>query len=402
MDGCEGGNCLRSHVNKTETESALVMMTKAGVKSNKIMVGVTSYGRSFRMSDPRCSGPHCTFQGERNKSKAYKGKCTATGGYISNAEIFDLATFSSQYPTANASYDKSSDSSVLIYGDDDAMDWVAYMDDDVKSGRIDWIKKLNFAGSSDWAIDLQNWAPTTGNGSDVPDLDNYDTDCTNYDVPDSLQDLVDAMEDIPALCWNRFAVSTMVTELDDALDAYNDAAGGYDDKFGYYVDWVKENINPQLDAFMSFQGKGIQYFTCNFWYGGKTKKGKCPTLKDTFHDTHDVAWTMTYTLDDEDGFFKDLETEYGIEKDWVKFGNIDDDYVCTSAAFEGATSWVWHERQKLRPLVPQEAQLSQKERQGRRAKPQGLGTGSHDQPHSPAQQHALRVHEHDEHDLRRG
>jgi hypothetical protein len=35
-DGCKAGDCLRHHTNKTETELALVMVTKAGVPSNKV------------------------------------------------------------------------------------------------------------------------------------------------------------------------------------------------------------------------------------------------------------------------------------------------------------------------------------------------------------------------------
>lgn len=39
------------------------MITKAGVPSNKVIVGVTSYGRSFQMVDPSCTGPDCLFTG---------------------------------------------------------------------------------------------------------------------------------------------------------------------------------------------------------------------------------------------------------------------------------------------------------------------------------------------------
>jgi GH18 family chitinase len=48
--GCTNGNCLRSHVNLTETINSLAMITKAGVLSNKVVVGVVSYGRSFKMA----------------------------------------------------------------------------------------------------------------------------------------------------------------------------------------------------------------------------------------------------------------------------------------------------------------------------------------------------------------
>ncbi|KAI1739462.1 glycoside hydrolase superfamily [Xylaria scruposa] len=130
QSGCKAGNCLRSHVNMTETMSALVMVTKAGVPSDKIVVGVTSYGRSFRMTDPSCTGPLCTYTGP--DSGATPGRCTKTGGYISNSEINELI--------ANGGATR---------------DWVAYMDDANKESRIAKYKSLNFRGSSDWAIDLQ-------------------------------------------------------------------------------------------------------------------------------------------------------------------------------------------------------------------------------------------------------
>ncbi|KAL4993275.1 glycoside hydrolase superfamily [Aspergillus recurvatus] len=60
VEGCPAGNCLRSHVNSTQTYGSLVMMTKAGVPSHKIVVGVTSYGRLFKMTDATCRGPLCT------------------------------------------------------------------------------------------------------------------------------------------------------------------------------------------------------------------------------------------------------------------------------------------------------------------------------------------------------
>tara|TARA_R110002003_G_scaffold48_52_gene4333 strand:+ start:11966 stop:12328 length:363 start_codon:yes stop_codon:yes gene_type:complete len=69
----------------TETLSSLAMVTKAGVPSAKIIVGISSYGRSFKMTDPSCSDPDCSYTGP--ESGAEHGKCTETGGYISNGEI---------------------------------------------------------------------------------------------------------------------------------------------------------------------------------------------------------------------------------------------------------------------------------------------------------------------------
>ncbi|KAH6669266.1 glycoside hydrolase superfamily [Halenospora varia] len=76
--GCPGGNCLCSHVNLTETLNSLSMITKAGVPTNKIVVGVSSYGRSFQMTTPGCTGPMCTYTG--TTSGAQPAPCTNTRG----------------------------------------------------------------------------------------------------------------------------------------------------------------------------------------------------------------------------------------------------------------------------------------------------------------------------------
>ncbi|KAI0096415.1 glycoside hydrolase superfamily [Nemania sp. FL0031] len=146
QSGCKAGNCLRSHVNMTETMSALVMVTKAGVPSDKVVVGVSSYGRSFRMIDPSCTGPLCTYAGPN--STATRGRCTKTNGYISNAEINELIATGD----VSKKWTDDTESDYVIYGNGD---WVAYMDEANKESRIAKFKSLNFKGSSDWAIDLQ-------------------------------------------------------------------------------------------------------------------------------------------------------------------------------------------------------------------------------------------------------
>ena len=65
-------------------------VTKAGVPNNKIFVGESSYGRSFHMAVDGCSGPMCDFTGTKSRSDAKPGRCTDTGGYISNAEINEI------------------------------------------------------------------------------------------------------------------------------------------------------------------------------------------------------------------------------------------------------------------------------------------------------------------------
>ncbi|KAH7010890.1 glycoside hydrolase superfamily, partial [Microdochium trichocladiopsis] len=146
--GCDNGDCLRSHVNITETMDALAMITRAGVPANKVLVGITSYGRSFKMADPNCSSPSCKYLGTRLDSPAKKGKCTNTGGYLANGEIDAIKSGSAPFREL---YDGGSDSDILIY---DGVEYVGYMTDKTKQRRINLYKSLNFGGATDWAVDL--------------------------------------------------------------------------------------------------------------------------------------------------------------------------------------------------------------------------------------------------------
>jgi hypothetical protein len=86
-------------------------VTKAGVHTNKIYVGESSYGRSFLMSEEGCTGPDCFFEGDRLNSPAAKGVCTDTGGYISNAEIDQIAFLGDNVQTW---HDGASNSDIMV------------------------------------------------------------------------------------------------------------------------------------------------------------------------------------------------------------------------------------------------------------------------------------------------
>jgi GH18 family chitinase len=147
--GCPDGNCLRSHVNETETKDALSMITKAGAVSNKVVVGVASYGRSFKMESAGCDDENCKFTGSPRVSNAYKGRCTDTGGYISNAEIEEIID------TGNIDKNWTKEgSNMLVFNN---TEWVAYMTEETKAKRSDFYDSYNFAGTTDWAVDLQEF-----------------------------------------------------------------------------------------------------------------------------------------------------------------------------------------------------------------------------------------------------
>ncbi|UKZ82482.1 hypothetical protein TrVFT333_010271 [Trichoderma virens FT-333] len=346
--GCPTGNCLRSHVNITETKDALSMITKAGVPSNKVVVGVSSYGRSFKMAQAGCTGPMCRFTGSPRVSNAAKGRCTDTSGYISDAEINDIIMFGN----VNKQYTDAG-SNILVYND---TEWVAYMDDDTKADREALYASYNFAGTSDWAVDLQEYTDGTGydEGYDpnyVAKINpNYYASCDS--TYSSLDELKNNQTNIPPHCMDQYIVDVEIKILSDALDKYKDLVDhSYDDKFKIYEEYTAEQIPAQINSFMG-NGHAGDFFSCaetgnrtccsschfatcnedcdnsaNCKDGVSTVTTTCPTIYKDGPDGVDWLSTkvpnVTYTLTDSDGFYKAIDQSYGVEKDWIKFGNTD-------------------------------------------------------------------------------
>jgi hypothetical protein len=101
------------------------------------------------MSDAGCSTEQCTYTGTNIQSNAEPGNCTATNGYIANAEITDILNNASR---VNSNYiDVGSNTNILVYDD---IQWVGYMDDSIKSSRKSLYQGYGFGGTSDWATDL--------------------------------------------------------------------------------------------------------------------------------------------------------------------------------------------------------------------------------------------------------
>ncbi|KAL1614507.1 hypothetical protein SLS54_009680 [Diplodia seriata] len=148
QSGCPGGNCLRSHVNLTETLWALGMLTKAGVAPGKVAVGLAAYGRSFAMREAGCDGPECAFDNDTAAAWSV-ASCTQTPGLVANAEIGVMREVARK--GTRAWFDEGSGSDVLVYGDGQ---WVAYMGEETRRARAERYRVLGFAGTADWAVDL--------------------------------------------------------------------------------------------------------------------------------------------------------------------------------------------------------------------------------------------------------
>ncbi|KAJ1964543.1 hypothetical protein GGI12_001354 [Dipsacomyces acuminosporus] len=196
QSGCPTGNCLRSHVNITETWDALAMITKAGVPSNKVIVGMGLYGRSFKQANPGCEATTCPFTGP--SSGATPGRCTGTAGYISFYEAMEIASSSRK---RNLYYDSVSDSWIMSYDQDQ---WAAFMDGNIFDSRRTKYTSSNLGGIVIWAIDLMSdYDPSVG----ACDLRNMTLEQVEYSDTCTEKDTREGISTMAASSYDEFIAS---------------------------------------------------------------------------------------------------------------------------------------------------------------------------------------------------
>lgn len=141
--------------------------------------------------------------------------------------------------------------------------------------------------------------------------------------------------------------------MGDALKKYDDLIDDdYDDKFKTFEGYVRQQVPDQINAFMA-NGKAGDFFTCeetgqrnccgtcryfceeediedcddsdDCENGRGTFEVTCPTEYEYGERgdwlTPDPAPNVTFTLQKDDEFYKAIYDDYGIEKEWIEFGN---------------------------------------------------------------------------------
>ncbi|KAF4772783.1 hypothetical protein HER10_EVM0003546 [Colletotrichum scovillei] len=302
--GCPSGNCLRSHINMTETITALSMMTKAGMPSNKIAVGITSYGRSFHMAEQDCYSEWCLFTGTRVKSEATPGICTGEPGYIANAEIEEMR----EHYLTHIKSDLLAD--IIVYND---TEYVSYMADEHKAGRKALYDMWHMAGTSDWAIDLQSYS--------YDDYYNEDyvlkplTKCDG--TYDNINDVHNDKGNIPNHCISKYVIGALGKMLEKAVGEYGKIMDdGYDKKFEYFADALRQQWSAGMsNLFSKHLG---EHFDCFRKQGGGLVDHACPP----FEKSPGLSAKIVLKVKDEDKLKKFILEEYAIDWDNIEFVQI--------------------------------------------------------------------------------
>lgn len=146
----------------------------------------------------------------------------------------------------------------------------------------------------------------------------------------SLDAIYDGSSQWPSYCAGMYILGYLADNMTSTLSQYDAVNDDYDSLFGYYVTYITEMIEPSLYQFMKKNGN--DYFECTLSTDGSgdTSGGSsslCPDLGALSGTSYTINGVhITYNLVNSTGFYADLEANWGISADWVKF---DTEYVST-------------------------------------------------------------------------
>ncbi|KAJ3040900.1 hypothetical protein HDV00_010360 [Rhizophlyctis rosea] len=132
---------VQPHTSVTDVDNALRAFLKAGVRREKLVMGIAFYGRNYLLQDPGCNKQGCAFAGA-----GPPGVCTNTPGFLSYNEILDLAKTSGGETSLN---DKSQTQS-LVAGNQ----WVSYETPATIEKKMIIAANQCLIGVSVWSLDL--------------------------------------------------------------------------------------------------------------------------------------------------------------------------------------------------------------------------------------------------------
>ena len=137
------GPYIAAHTNITEIDLALSLLWRNNINPGNVVLGLGFYGRSFTLSDPKCTTAGCRFT-----SGANAGQCTQSVGTLSFAEIQRIIAKGGKVTKDNTAAVK-----MVVY---DTNQWVSYDDEETLKMKIDYANKHCLGGTMVWAVSLDD------------------------------------------------------------------------------------------------------------------------------------------------------------------------------------------------------------------------------------------------------
>ena len=198
-------------------------------------------------------------------------------------------------------------------------------------------KTVSWAQVSLLDVPSKGAAPAAGDNENADDWNSDWEPCKLTREFKDLDDLANQKDSVRPYCYAYYATTILYKLLGEARAAYSSAESGYDAKFGAYSRYYRQLVESQLRECMAWGGAGsktpfgpcLKHFSCVFSEMGAVRKieaKSCPDLKAS--PSAADSYTMTYTLQDEDGFNKTLSEMYGIDKEWVEYGVVESGHKC--------------------------------------------------------------------------
>ncbi|KAJ3119770.1 hypothetical protein HK100_000161 [Physocladia obscura] len=171
---------LQVHNNMTEILLILNQTITDGVDSNKILLGIGNFGRSFKLKDATCATPGtCMFQNpgtydlanQNYTNSAQQGGCSQSGGFLMYYEIIDIIN-SESVIVLN---DKDSTSTFMQYND--GLEWLSFDTPETIAAKLERVSSFCLAGTATWTVnmlDIQDVNSTLADSLTTVSDDSYD------------------------------------------------------------------------------------------------------------------------------------------------------------------------------------------------------------------------------------
>ncbi|KAI5305674.1 hypothetical protein KEM56_003678 [Ascosphaera pollenicola] len=149
------GSIVNAHTNLTEISQTLDLLWRNDIPSDKAVMGIGFYGRSFTLADPNCDHAGCPFAGGGNP-----GKCSDSPGTLMYSEINDIISRGAKFKV-----DNDAGVAIVIW---DTNQWVSYDNNQTLKMKMDYANKKCLGGLMVWAASEDDTTGTAVQARNFP------------------------------------------------------------------------------------------------------------------------------------------------------------------------------------------------------------------------------------------